>query len=335
MKSHFCRASVTVALLLALITSAYAGGAGRTVRQRKGGGPDESPGAIELAIDVTFSKQVGETVTDENGTFYHVFGMVFYENLVYPPEYWGVFPLYFFGEEVGINVNVANLSAQKAAFLLRCAAYCLRADGSNGAQLLAPTDRAVVIGKNSSADIDSSFVAGYVEGAESGLDRFLVKALEQNGSESDQHTVGGEVNINPNNNSDMEFTLTLPDGSAITRDDLHDGYAGYAGAAVAIHTKPKGNGNQNGLVVDGQAYPLSNSETYDILSDSMTVNLYNAGNDNGNAMGKWWIAVDATDATIACSGGEEPGLIAVEEAIFCPPEYNGEAMQAVENVLAQ
>jgi hypothetical protein len=321
------------ALLFALVASAYGGGAGRIVRERKGGGPDESPGAIELAIDVAFSKQVGETVTDQNGTFYHVFGMVFYEDLVYPPQYWGVFPLYFFGEEVGINVNVANLSAQKAAFLLRCAAYCLRTDGSNGAQLLAPTDRVVAIAKNGSANIDSSFVAGYVEGAESGLDRFIVKALDQNGSESDGHVIGGELLLNPANNSDMEFTLTLPDDSTITHDDLQDGYPGYAGAAVAIHFKPKGNGNQNALIVDGQSYPLSNAETYDFLSDSMTVNLYNAG--NGNTMGQWWIAVDATDATIICSGEEAPGLIMSKEAIFCPPEYNGEAMQAVENVLAQ
>ena len=33
--------------------------------------------------------------------------------------------------------------------------------------------------------------------------------------------ISGTLNINPNNNPHREFTMQLPDGSTITRDDLH------------------------------------------------------------------------------------------------------------------
>ena len=67
------------------------------------------------------------------------------------------------------------------------------------------------------------------------------------------------ININPNNNSDFEFYLEKPDGSTITRDDLHaDRDLDYNGPATLIRFKPKGNGNQNSLTVNGTAYALQN-----------------------------------------------------------------------------
>lgn len=111
--------------------------------------------------------------------------------------------------------------------------------------------------------------------------------------------MGGEININPNNRPDNEFTLTLPDSSTITRDDLTQDYPGYTGSATLVHVKPKGNGNQNDLLLNMEVYTLLNAATYDIASDSMTVDLYNDHiNPQGKAVGKWWIAITATDATI-------------------------------------
>jgi hypothetical protein len=83
--------------------------------------------------------------------------------------------------------------------------------------------------------------------------------------------VSGEININPNNSANDEFILTLPDGSTITRDDLTEDFAGYTGPATSIHVKPKGNGYQNSLMVDGEPCALVNADTYDIVSDQMTV----------------------------------------------------------------
>ena len=115
-------------------------------------------------------------------------------------------------------------------------------------------------------------------------------------------TVGGMININPNNKDDFEFELLTPDGP-ITRDDMHDSRAttAYSGPATQIRVRPKGNGNQNSLTVDGQGHALRNGTTYTISSQNMTVNLYNSRPGrmrNGHAMGRWWIEITATGATI-------------------------------------
>jgi Tfp pilus assembly protein PilX len=112
-------------------------------------------------------------------------------------------------------------------------------------------------------------------------------------------SVNGVININPNNSPEHEFSLTKKDGSIITRDTLTQNYGGYVGEATAIHIKPKGNGNQNKLTVDGQAYTLHNSTTYDITSPSMNVAIYNDKiNKQGKATGHWYISIGATDAEI-------------------------------------
>lgn len=118
------------------------------------------------------------------------------------------------------------------------------------------------------------------------------------------HDASGTININPSNSADNQFELTLPDGSMITRDDLHSGFGGYEGSAVLVHVKPKGNGNNNSLTVDGEPYPLQNGTVYDIASESMTVTVYNDKNKNGKAMGHWWIDINAEDATISVDGDD-------------------------------
>lgn len=116
----------------------------------------------------------------------------------------------------------------------------------------------------------------------------------------------GIVNLNPRNNDDFQFRLEKPDGSVITRDDLlaSNGDLDYTGPATRILFCPKGNGNQNGLSVDGEAYPLQNGTLYTITSANMTVHLYNdrAGRQ-GRAMGKWWLDISAANATIQGGGG--------------------------------
>ncbi|MCK5849358.1 MAG: prepilin-type N-terminal cleavage/methylation domain-containing protein [Kiritimatiellae bacterium] len=118
------------------------------------------------------------------------------------------------------------------------------------------------------------------------------------GGEIASHSVGGQININPNNRPDHEFIVTLSTGT-ITRDDLHQDYPGYSGPALLAHLKPKGNGNQNSMTVDGQPYSVNNSTSYDIASETMTVNIYNDNvNPTGKAIGKWWIAITTDNATI-------------------------------------
>jgi len=117
------------------------------------------------------------------------------------------------------------------------------------------------------------------------------------------HAAGGQININPNNSPDNEFSVTIQDGSTINRDMLVQDYPGFMGQATLVHVKPKGNGNQNGFTVDGNVVELENKNSYDIISDYMSVSIYNDNiNTNGKAVGQWWISLAAAEATIATNG---------------------------------
>lgn len=134
-----------------------------------------------LDVDIQFSGAAGKTITNASGIFYHYWGRVIKENKVYPPEYWGEYALYFFGTKVPITVTVKNSGPRaKAKIRIKTEVHCLRADGSSGVALMSPRVIDVEVGRGETKTIDSSFVCGYVPGAESGLDRFTVKVLHMN-----------------------------------------------------------------------------------------------------------------------------------------------------------
>ncbi len=112
-------------------------------------------------------------------------------------------------------------------------------------------------------------------------------------------SIKGNININPNNSTTCEFEMILPDGSRITRDLLTKTYQGYTGTVTSVHIRPKGNGNQNSLKVNGQSFLILNSLTYDITGPAITVKLYNDRiNKRGRAMGQWWINIEVENGTI-------------------------------------
>ncbi|MFH1352463.1 MAG: hypothetical protein ABIH68_02690 [bacterium] len=134
-----------------------------------------------LDVDIQFSGSAGTTITNAAGIFYHYYGRVLKENKIYPPEYWGEYPLYFFGTRVPITVTVRNSGPRaKAKIRVRTECNCLLTDGSNGVALMSPLVIDAEVGKGETKTIDSSFVCGYVAGAESGLDRFTVKVMHMN-----------------------------------------------------------------------------------------------------------------------------------------------------------
>ena len=117
-------------------------------------------------------------------------------------------------------------------------------------------------------------------------------------------SVSGEVNLNPNNSPNNEFEMTTSGSVTFTCDDLHqnapvggDGVF-YEGGMNYVRFKPKGNGNQNSLLVDGESYILQNSNTY-ILQGEMTVQVHNDHMKNGKAMGHWWLTIIAGTANFA------------------------------------
>lgn len=154
------------------------------------------------------------------------------------------------------------------------------------------------------------------------------------------HSISGQISINPNNNPNHEFSITLPDGSLITRDMLVTNYPGYIGNATLVHVNPKGGGNQNELYFDGAPYPLQNNNSYDIISDVMSVSLYNdLMNSNGMAMGKWWISIAAAEATLSENGvGNGSGNIGqarVQYSILAVGTVRGEAQTILRETIQQ
>ncbi len=168
------RNTVLAALLLALIGVALPAHA-------KGEHKGEQK---QLDVAITFSKPSGETVTSGDGIYYkYSNGSYTYENKVYPEAYWGSYPLYFFGEEVQVAVNVTNNGPRKKFKLqITTEAFVLKTDGSSGVALADPQTIAVEIARGETKKIDASFVAENRDGAESGLDRFLVSVRHENSS---------------------------------------------------------------------------------------------------------------------------------------------------------
>ncbi len=157
--------------------------------QASDGPPPSGPGQSgphvgehsRLEVDIVFSREIGETVTDEEGTHYYVEGIAAHEDKVYPSEYWGTFPLYFFGTEVGVTVTIRNLGPRaKVKARVRTEAYVLLTDGSNGSMLAVPQEIDVEVMRDEAVTIDASFTSVYTPGMESGLDRFVVKVLHPN-----------------------------------------------------------------------------------------------------------------------------------------------------------
>jgi hypothetical protein len=259
--------------------------------------------------------------------------------------------LYFFGDDVGVSLAVTNNSASRRAKLVVMAeCYCLETDGQNGATLLNPTEYDTTLNGGESTVIDATFGVQETADTESGLDRFLVKAyLSKAPDGQGEHAVTGTININPNNNDDFEFVLVVDGGAVISRDTLVDTappvpgqssgntFPGYSGAASYISFMPKGNGNQNGLSVDGQAYDLQNGTRYVIEGDPMTVNLYQDGNGNGH----WYLDLQSQNTTIGPDADgdwivddtEATELLLTKEAIFCPPDLERALLEATVGLL--
>lgn len=128
-------------------------------------------------------------------------------------------------------------------------------------------------------------------------------------------TISGDLNLTPSNSERNEFQMETP-GGWIYRDDLHE-YAPvytYNGPASIIRIKPKG--NDKTIMINGNEITLSPSVRYEIASANMNVQVWNDHiHKNGKAMGKWWVMIHATDASITPNPGipEEEGG---EEVIY-------------------
>jgi len=133
----------------------------------------------KIEVEIEFFNGVGTTVTNASGIFYTFNGITIQENKVYPEEYWGTYPLYFFGQETGIRINFKTLVGNNKKYVVRTEVYGLNTDGSNGGVYLAPTDQKIVLKKNETLVLDRSFTAVFDSSIhESGLDRLIVTVFK-------------------------------------------------------------------------------------------------------------------------------------------------------------
>jgi prepilin-type processing-associated H-X9-DG protein len=165
--------------------------------------------------------------------------------------------------------------------------------------------------------------AAFPSEAFGGCNQWLASALDTRPASQQELTnlshyidadVGASININPGNGW-FEFNVLLPDNTAITRDDLQQnkkrtgpGFGNgknleYAGQAQEVWVKPKGNGNNGGLTVNGQPVSLTNKNRY-VISGDLQVHVYNS---KGHGNGQWWIDISATHADVKICEGKEPG----------------------------
>ncbi len=145
-----------------------------------------------LDVQIEFLEPFGKTVTNSQGTFYYYYNwLIGIEDKVYPPQYWGEFPLYFFGLPTKVLVKITNLGPRaKTKVAIKTESYVLKTDGSNGTTLKQPETIEVEISKGETKLIDASFTTEWTQEADSGLDRFIVKVLHINEG-------GGPGNLEP------------------------------------------------------------------------------------------------------------------------------------------
>ena len=320
---------------------------------------------LQLNVDIAFSRQWGETVTDENGTTYNFFGMSCFEPKIYPLEYWGVFPLYFFGGKVGIGVTVKNECATQVASLrITSECYCLNTDGSNGAQLLAPQETKITINGNETKTVDASFVGEYVEGADSGLDRFLVKLFH------DSSAIYAVKRDQPNTIKFGEPDPLFGEGGALEKDTFVVYVTGGSGP-VQVTTKAGNASTTTTLTSSGDSaldalgfrvtLEQLEVETYEdspppplpgqpapiweptvTTNAAYTLSISSVGNRHalshvvfafgGNSQ-VIWPEEGEYEANRETLDGESSSLILVKEGVFCPPKLDAELTALVESII--
>lgn len=171
----------------------------------------------------------------------------------------------------------------------------------------AVTAEGVIVGQDLGTGYAGDAVAAQMEGY--GLDnkRWVnFVTLQAKTVATSNLKVAGAININPNNSPHNEFNMTKTGGAVVTRDDLKSSAVVtangtfYQGGATRVLVKPKGNGNQNSLTINGQVFPVNNNTTYEFKGD-MTVRVWNDHIHNGKAMGHWWIDISA-NGTVEVNG---------------------------------
>ena len=159
-------------------------------------------------------------------------------------------------------------------------------DHANDTMLLGESQAIYLFELGSTVTVDPVASPGSLSAAQDFQDLVVLVTMAPEPQELTTGTVtsgviNGAININPNNSPHFVFELTKTDNSLITRDDLLNATTAdldpngvyYSGSAKKLRFKPRGNGAQNAITIDGQPYTLKNNTTYTFTSSNMTVTI--------------------------------------------------------------
>ncbi len=159
-------------------------------------------------------------------------------------------------------------------------------DHTNDVMLLGESQAIYLFELGSTVTVDPVASPGSLTAAQDFQDLVVLVTMapepqELNTGNVTSGVISGSFNLNPNNSEHFVFELTKPDDSLITRDDLLNATTAdldpsgvyYSGSAKKIRFKPRGNGAQSSVTIDGQPYTLKNNTTYTFESPTMTVTI--------------------------------------------------------------
>ena len=126
-----------------------------------------------IEVDIQFFWSAGTAVMDDTGATYYIGMSIFFNSTeVYPPEYWGAYPLYLPGAPVPIQLTVTNLGPRAVAkHTLVTEAYTINLDGTNGDPLIAPQTQYIEVALGETQVINAALALPI---AVKGLNRFVI-----------------------------------------------------------------------------------------------------------------------------------------------------------------
>ena len=158
-----------VALLLAAI---FGLSATRAEKKTESTGTDV-PGGLICELEIRHA--YGHAVIDEGGVSYQLCGFDIHEDFVFPPEYWGVYPLFILGTRIEADISLANESTiTDHEIRLVCEAFRVRDDGSAGPSLMSPRTKKIILSRGESRRIEMPFTV--YESPGDGISVFTVSA---------------------------------------------------------------------------------------------------------------------------------------------------------------
>ncbi|MBI4057320.1 MAG: hypothetical protein HY399_07220 [Elusimicrobia bacterium] len=154
----------------------------------------------KIQAQVSFLNPSGQTTTDATGITYVAGSWQSYEPKIYPPNYWGTYPLYFAGSIMNFSVTLTNTADQGNKNLkirVQALNHVLNTDGTQGSPISSPQEWVVdSLRPGETRTLYNSIYVGSDPNLPSGLDTTKIRILHLNeGNNAEAGLIKEEVAI--------------------------------------------------------------------------------------------------------------------------------------------